>query len=119
MGLGPCTNNNEKLLALKLLLCFSKEKDVKTLHIFWNSILIINWAGKTQFCHNMMLLPLLEDVLAIKHTFDSISLQHVYKERNQEVDRLSKEGVLLAQGHLKFKKIKKYVQLEYFLQPFL
>jgi hypothetical protein len=38
------------------------------------------------------LLPLLEDVICIKSLFESISFSHIYKERNQLVDMISKEA---------------------------
>lgn len=77
MGLGLDTNNYAELMVLKVLLLFAKEKDVKTLQIFGDSKLIINWTKKIQSCHNLLLLPLLEDVLSIFSTFDSTSMQHV------------------------------------------
>jgi hypothetical protein len=64
-------------------------------------MLIINWIRKTQSCHNLLLLPLLEYVIDIVATFDSTSLTHVYKECNEAVDRLSKKGLQLANELMK------------------
>jgi hypothetical protein len=47
-GLGDETNNYAKLLALKLLLIFAMEKGCKTLQVFGDSMLIINWANGVQ-----------------------------------------------------------------------
>jgi hypothetical protein len=60
MGLGPGTNNYVELMSLKLLLLFSKEKEVDTLHIFGDSLNVINWARKLQHCSNILLLPYLK-----------------------------------------------------------
>jgi hypothetical protein len=52
-------------MSLKLLLLFAGEKGVKTLQIFGDSMTVINWARKTQKCHNIQLLSLLEEVFII------------------------------------------------------
>jgi hypothetical protein len=41
---------------------------------------------------------MLEDVFRIKGLFDSISFSHIYRERNQLADGLSKEATQLAYG---------------------
>jgi hypothetical protein len=74
------------------------EKDVKSIHIFGDSLNVINWARKTQRCHNIFLLPLLEEVLRILDTFDSFYVWHVYRECNLDVDSLSKEGIQMGYG---------------------
>jgi ribonuclease HI len=62
MGLGPNTNNYAKLMTLKLLLLFSKQKEVDTVQTFGDSLKVMNWAQKLQKCSNIFLLPLLEEV---------------------------------------------------------
>ena len=42
-GLGQGTNNYAKLSSLRLLLCLAKECDIKELHIFGDSQVIIYW----------------------------------------------------------------------------
>jgi len=71
---------------------------VNQLQIFGDSKIIINWANSFQHCHIVRLLPLLEEVLNLKHHFDFISLTHVYRESNFLADRLSKEGVQRQEG---------------------
>lgn len=87
MGLGPGTNNYAELMSLKLLLLFAGEKGVKTLQIFGDSMIVINWTRKTQKCHNIQLLSLLDKVFRILDTSYSASLQHVYRERNKVADK--------------------------------
>jgi ribonuclease HI len=98
MGLGPRTNNFVELMALKLLLTFVGEKGISNLQIFGDSMVVINWIRKFQKCHNIKLLPLLEEVFIILDTYTNFSTRHVYRERNRETDKLSKEGTHLAHG---------------------
>jgi hypothetical protein len=68
---------------------------------FWgfrDSLLVINWVNQIQICHIYRLMHILEEVLRIITTFDSISFSHIYKERNKMVDRLSKEASQLDYG---------------------
>jgi len=58
MGLGYGTNNYVELMTLKILLLFTGEKGIKYIHIFGDSLLVINWIWKIQKCHNITLLPL-------------------------------------------------------------
>jgi ribonuclease HI len=44
-GLGDGTNNYSELMALKLLLLFSLEKGCRSLQVFGDSLVIINWAN--------------------------------------------------------------------------
>jgi ribonuclease HI len=96
--LGAGTNNYSKLIALKLLLLFAIEKGCRALQVFGDSLVIINWANGIHRCKISHLLPLHEDVLRIKSLFDNISFSHIYRERNQLADRLSKEAMQLAYG---------------------
>jgi ribonuclease HI len=74
MGLGPGSNNYAEFLTLKLLLLFAKEKQVSSLQIFGDSMLVISWIRKTQRCHNLLLSPLLDEIFRILATFDSFSI---------------------------------------------
>jgi ribonuclease HI len=97
-GLGTGSNNYSELMALKLLLLFAVEQGCRSLQVFGDSLVIINWAIGVHGCHVSRLLPMLEDVLRIKSLFDSISFSHIYRERNQLADGLSKEASQLAFG---------------------
>jgi ribonuclease HI len=97
-GLGPGSNNYAELMALKLLLTFVGEKGINNLQLFGDSMVIINWIRKIQKCHNIRLQPLLAEVFIILDTYTNFSIRHVYRERNEDVDKLSKEGLLLVHG---------------------
>ena len=55
-------------------------------------MLIINWLNNAQRCHNILLTPILEEVAHLKNTFNLITFRHIYRERNMEADRCSKEA---------------------------
>ena len=99
MGLGRGKNNLAELLELKLLIYFTLEKNCIKIQIFRDSMLVINWVNKIQICRNINLFPLYDEVCQIMETFDSIISPHVYKEQNVEVDRISKEGLMMNQNH--------------------
>jgi len=96
-GLGLGSNNYSELMALKLLLIFAVEKNIKQLQIFGDSMIIINWANKTHICHIMRPIPILEEIHRLIDFFDDISFKHIFRELKREVDGLSKEATQLSQ----------------------
>jgi len=96
-GGGGCLYfSNSHFFTLKLLLLFTVEQGCRSLQVFGDSLVIINWDIGVHGCHVSCLLPMLEDVLRIKILFDSISFSHIYRERNQLADGLSKEASQLT-----------------------
>jgi hypothetical protein len=83
---------------LKLLLLFSREKEIHHIKIFGDSMDAINWARKLQICHNIFLMPILEDIFHLKDIFDSLVISHVYRDKNMVADTLSKAGLQLTLG---------------------
>ena len=98
MGLGTGSNNYANLMALKLLICFSIEKNCKNTSIFCDSLVILNWINKTQKCRNISLSALFKEANKFLSSFDFITCKHVYRERNKEAERISKAGLNLAMG---------------------
>ena len=66
-----------------------------TIQIFVDSVNVINWFEGNQICQNLLLLALLEEVFHLKEYFDNCFCRHVYRERNGDVNHLSKEGIFL------------------------
>ena len=93
MGLGKGTNNFAELLALKLLLRFALEKNSRNIHIFGDSMVVINWVNKIQRCRIKNLNPFFEEVCKLMGNFDTITCPLVYMEINSEADKFSKEGL--------------------------
>ena len=93
VGLGQGSNNFAELKALHFLLCWLISKNLRQIQIFGDSRNVVNWFNGTQQCRNYILLPLLKEIRRLKCFFSEISVCHIYSARNQEADRLSKEGV--------------------------
>lgn len=81
-----------------MLLSFAIEKGCRSLQVFWDSMVVINWIIEEQRCHNVMLLPILEEPMDLKFYFDNIYFHHVFKERNGLVDQYFKEAAEHSQG---------------------
>ena len=82
MSLGPGTNNYSKLNSLIFILIFSLEKRCNMIHIFGDSKIIINWFNNNAICHVHTLRSLLDEILALKNNFDTITVTHIYRQRN-------------------------------------
>ena len=92
LGLGDGTNNYAEIMVLKLLSLFFVEKGCKTLQVFGESMLIINWEKGFQRCYISRLVPIFEEVMRLINLFDTISFTHLYREWNRLMYRLSKEA---------------------------
>jgi ribonuclease HI len=119
LGLGQGTNNYAELLTLKLLLTFAKEKDLRHIQIFGDSMIVVNWARKLQKCHNIFLLPILEDTFRLLENFDTVTISHVYRNRNMVADALSKAGLHLALGHWDITEHKNGNSQNFYHRPFI
>lgn len=93
VGLGQGSNKFSELKALHLLLCWLVLRNVQEVQIFGDSMNTMRWFNGTQLCRNFILLPLLKEATRLKGLFMELSLCHIFRERNFEADRLSKEGV--------------------------
>eukprot|EP00253_Pinus_taeda_P028824 PITA_28824 len=92
VGLGNGSNNYVELSALKLILCWLIHRNIFTVQIFGDSLNVIKWANDQSKCQNYILLPLLEEIQQLKLYFNTFSIHHIYRERNEDADKLSKEG---------------------------
>ena len=95
VGLGRGTNNFAELNSLRHLLLFAWEKNCHRIQFFEDTQLIINWINGIYLCHFHTLTDLLEDALYLKSRFEFFVCSHIYKERNEVVDILTKEAVQL------------------------
>ena len=120
MGFSRGSNNFTEVAALKLLICFSLEKNCTHLHIFRDSMIVIKWIKKVQSCPNVLLNSLLVEFLRHLEDFDSFSCRHVYRERNIEADQLSKKGVNIPRSQWKFiSKHQNVTYYEYYHRPLI
>lgn len=51
-----------------------------------------------------MLMPLLEEIQNLKSSFTVLSLDHIYRDKNDEADRYSKAGLQQAVGSWRIKE---------------
>jgi ribonuclease HI len=77
MGFGAGTNNFAELMSLKLLLLFAKEKNVNSIQVFGDSQMVVKWVRNLQQCHNILLLPILEEDQRLVATFDTFDIHRV------------------------------------------
>ena len=119
MGLGSGSNNFIEPYALTLLICFAREKNCTHLQIFGDSMIIINSINKVQFCHILSLNSILTKTQRLLEELDTFSCQHVYREQNVEVDKLSKIGLTLPHRHWKILELNNGNFLEYYQRPFI
>eukprot|EP00253_Pinus_taeda_P007705 PITA_07705 len=98
VGLGMGSNNFAELSALKFLLCWLIHKNILAVQIYGDSLNVVNWVIGRYRCQHYMLLPLLEEIQNLKLLFNVFSIDHIYRDRNEEADNLSKIGLLQAVG---------------------
>ena len=102
-----------------MLLIFAHEKDLHILQIFGDSMLVINWMNNVQRCHNLQLLPILEEVTQLKSIFNLIYFRHIYRERNVVVDRCSKESAGLFQSMWDIEENGPNGAFQFYHRPFI
>lgn len=119
MGVGGGSNNFPELCALKLLLCFAREKNCTHLQIFSDSMIITNWINKGQICHNLLLNAVLTETPRLLEELDTFSCRHVYGERNVEADQLPKIGLTIPHEHWKILEQINGTFHEYYHMPFI
>jgi len=98
MGLGNGTNNFAELITLRHLLQFSLVKQCRHLQIYGDSKIIINWFNNISIYHAFSLRHILDDALCLRAHFDTIVCHHIYRDRNQVSDQLSKEAAVKPSG---------------------
>ena len=102
MGCGQSTNTQEELLALWVLLAFSKLVGLPYLHIRGDSSAIINWFNVHANLSALELEGRCNNIRILQASFSQLESAHVYIEYNVKVDRLSKEALGLNSGYLHF-----------------
>jgi ribonuclease HI len=90
VGLCKGTNNLAELMALKPLLILSAKEGVPNIQISGDSLVVVNWMNGTYSLETYSLRPIYEKKQLAQTAFDSISFQHVYREKNVEADGFQK-----------------------------
>ena len=102
LGCSRSTNTRAKLLALWALLAVSKHLGIPLLTIYGDSLVIINWANMTTSLDSPSLRHWCKDIRSLIHNFSPLTLNHIYREHNQQADCLSKKALVLNPGFGKF-----------------
>ena len=98
---------------------FAREKNCTHLQMFGDSIIVINWINKVQFCHSVFLNSILVETQRLLEELDTFSCRHVYREQNVEVHQLSKLGLTLPHGQWKILEQNNENFHEYYHRPFI
>ena len=118
MDLGEGSNNFVEIMSLKLMLVFALEKNCRSISIFGDSLNVINWYWEIQQCGNISLANILGNIKDIQSSFDFVSCRHLYREKNKEVDKASKDGLRLEWGFWHIKEFDNGRIQEFFHEPF-
>ena len=119
LGCGLSTNMRAELLARWALLSIAKDIGFPYLHIFGDSSVIINWAKEESTLAIVNLEAWCNNTKNLFSSFTSMDFSHVYREYNMSSDSLSKDGLLMALGHLSFTEYcKGDIYREFYLQLF-
>jgi hypothetical protein len=105
-------------MALKLTFTLAAEHGVSRFQIFGDSSLVIKWMKMEYVLRNFTLQLLLDEIRGILAGFNYHSFQHIFRDRNQIADCLSKYRIQLACGEWFIQEdlnghISEYVQLPF------
>ena len=98
LGCGKSTNTRAELLALWALLDVSKLLGIPLQTIYGDSLVIINWANRISSLDSSSLKHWCEDIRSLIQHFTPLTLNHIYREHNQQADYLSKKALVLDFG---------------------
>lgn len=101
VGLGAGSNNFAELLALKFLICWLIQRHTFSIQTFGDSQNVIRWVNGQSTCRNLILKQILGEILRLKSHFHVFSLRHIFRERNESADKLSKDGLSQVLGSWK------------------
>lgn len=93
VALGCGNGLKAELLALRSLIWFACRRGCKSITIFGDSQVIVNWFIGKHGINEILLEHWMEEIPNIIKYFDEISCQRIYREANWEADKLSKLAV--------------------------
>lgn len=87
--IGTKTNNQSEYSALILGLKEALDRDIRQIHVYGDSQLVINQINGIYKVKNPGLQELYQEVQGLKAQFDTIAFTHIYREFNKRADHLS------------------------------
>eukprot|EP00253_Pinus_taeda_P001922 PITA_01922 len=118
VGLGLGSNNFAELVALRLLMCWTLQKNILRIQIYGDSMNVINWVNGKSTCQNQILRVVLDEILPLKSHFNNISICHIYREKNTIADQLSKTGLQQVLGSWSIEEMRQGQTFHSQLPPF-
>jgi ribonuclease HI len=88
-----CTNNQAEYAGLIVGLEMARDNGIKKLHVYGDSLLVINQVTKKWKIKNEELSQLCNYVFTLLHNFDNISFEHVLRNKNTHADAITNEVV--------------------------
>ena len=83
----------------------AKDIGLPYLHIFGDSSVIINWAKNESTLTMVNLEAWCINIRQLISLFTFVDFSHVFREHNKRADTISKEGIIMAVGHLPLTEI--------------
>jgi hypothetical protein len=102
MGSGCRTNTIEELLALWMLIKFAKILGIRHLHVLGDSMVTVEWGNHNLRIKLVSLQSWCDISLDLFYFFYFILFQHIFREHNEIVDRLSKHDLGSLEGIMFF-----------------
>ena len=98
LGCGRSTNTRAELLALWAILMVSKQMGIPLITNFGDSLVIISWVNRLATLNVPSLSHWCDEILYLLQYVHPVTIKHIYREHNQQVDGLSKQALLLDPG---------------------
>ena len=91
--IGRATNNVAEYYGLIAALDYAQSHGIRALRIESDSELLVNQMRGRYKVKSVDLKPLFERARKMAHAFESFRIEHVYRERNAEADRLANQAL--------------------------
>ena len=99
LGCDRSTNTKSELLALWALLTVAFHLGIPLLSVYGDSQVIISWVNKKYFLNAPLLSHWCDEILSLLQLVPLVTINHIYREHNQQADILSKQALMLPPGH--------------------
>ena len=97
-GIGRATNTKDELSALWATLKIANDKQLKRVHIYGNSKVVIDWEIGKNDIRSPHIKNQLREIRDIQPSFEEVHFKYIYREYNMEADTLSKEALAIQLG---------------------
>ena len=99
LGCGRSINTRSELLEIWELLSVSIHLGIPLLSVYGDSQVIISWVNRKYSLNTPLLSHWCDDILSLLQLVPPVTINHIYREHNQQADILSKQALMLPPGH--------------------